>query len=261
MAAAAPTIEGGVEPSTSAAADGEAAPSNAAAAVPNNTVEVEVDVSGTPAAAEAVPIWVEPEVHDEDETMANDAAIAERNNQAEAASVTSNAEAASPQNGAEIVAGIPDILLHREVGAVPRGGGGEAQGRQEGDIVVDAPARVLGGEAESLPLTSSAGGADTTAVFFISWLGLLKRATQTIVAAILPGGDGTTEDKTEGARSRSRSSPGGMQRLGAGWRSYPGAILYRRDVGVVEEFGVPVQKHRRELRCKYNYLIRSKSLL
>lgn len=241
-----PITDGVVVPSI--AADAETAANNATATVPNSTAKAEPDtgIAAVPydaPAAEAAPIPMELE-EQEDEMMADDAAVAQ-------VVVASNAAAAVVSNTAELEAGTADMILpDGDVGAVAGGGGG-AQGvddEEEDDAVGDAAGGVLGGGAE--PLTSASIANNTTATTSTSWLGFLSKAKRAIVAATLPGGGSTTtKDESEGARV----SPEGKQRLGAGWRAYPGAVLYRRDVSVVEEPGVPLgKKNRRALRSMYN---------
>ena len=225
------------------------AANDAAIAVRNNMVEVEVAGNADDAApdsapaAEAVPIQVGPK-EVEEKMVANDAAIAVRNNTAEV-EVAGNADDAVPDDGVRMVADNNDgILLNGEIGAVAggKGGGGGAAARQEEAVMGDAVPGALG---EDIQPPTSAGTTDTTAATSTSWLGWVWKAKRAIVAATLPGGKGTA---TEGETGETPSSPDGKQRLGAGWRPYPGAAPYRRDFGVMEDVGAPGRQNMRALR-------------
>lgn len=220
---------------------------DAAIAVRNNMVEVEVAGNADDAApdsapaAEAVPIQLGPE--EVEEMVDDDAAIAVRNNTAEV-EVAGNADDAVPDDGVGMVADNNNgILLNGEIGVVAGGkGGGGGAARQEEDVTGDAVPGALGEDTQP---PTSAGTTFTTAATSTSWLGWVWKAKRAIVAATLPGGKGTA---TEGETEKTPSSPDGKQRLGAGWRPYPGAAPYRRDFGVMEDVGAPGRQNLRALR-------------
>lgn len=255
----------------SVSVDGQPAPTEATAVdtVPSNTAEVAPDAAGTAAApgnarvAEVAPIRAEPE-HD-DEVVGNNAAVTVHSDRADVA-VASNAAAGVQINAVEMVADIADVLPNGGVQAVAAGvEGGQggappgdddedeerkdedgvdghvvAEGAFGGDTVLE---QVLGGDTAP-PTSAGNAGAGAAEATSTSWLGWLSRAKRAIVAATLPSGDSTmTGYETQGASS----SPDDKRRLGAGWRPYPGAAFYRRDVKVVEDFGMLGKDNRRGL--------------
>ena len=183
--------------------------------------------------------------------------------------VASNAAAVVQSNAVEMVADIADVLPNGGVQAVAAGvEGGQggapprdddededeerkeedgvdgnvvAEGAFGGDTVLE---QVLGGGI-ALPTSAGNAGVGAAEATSTSWLGWLSRAKRAIVAATLPSGDSTmTGYETQGASS----SPDDKRRLGAGWRPYPGAAFYRRDVKIVEDFGMLGKDNRRGSR-------------
>eukprot|EP00752_Nemacystus_decipiens_P018750 g16811.t1 len=220
-----PVLEGNEVPSV--AVDGLVRQSSAttAAVVPNNTPEA--GAGPIPAARE-----------DTDDMIVNDAAVEMRSNQAELVVASNVGAAAAPDIGVGMMAGIADLLPNGEIEAATGDGGeqgGGAQAREKQNVVGDAVEGTFGGDKG--PLTSAdkatADTADTAATTPTSWLGWLSMAKHAIVTAALPRVNSTTDGK--------------RNCLGAGWRPYPGGVLYRRDVGIpaVEgTFGVRGHKNR-----------------
>eukprot|EP00752_Nemacystus_decipiens_P018748 g16809.t1 len=220
-----PVLEGNEVPSV--AVDGLVRQSSAttAAVVPNNTPEA--GAGPIPAARE-----------DTDDMIVNDAAVEMRSNQAELVVASNVGAAAAPDIGVGMMAGIADLLPNGEIEAATGDGGeqgGGAQAREKQNVVGDAVEGTFGGDKG--PLTSAdkatADTADTAATTPTSWLGWLSMAKHAIVTAALPRVNSTTDGK--------------KKCLGAGWRPYPGGVLYRRDVGIpaVEgTFGVRGHKNR-----------------
>ena len=257
---AAPTTEGNLQPSVASEVEVEVASNDAtvtaAIAVPNNTADVEVASIAPAAAPNSAPATeavsstrAEPEYV---KATSNAAAVPVLSIPVEV-EVTSNAAAAAPDNRVEMVHENAGILPNGEVVAVfggEEGGGGGAQAREaEEDIVGDVVRGALVDDTQ--PLTSagmSAAEATTETTSSTSWLGFLWKAKRAIVAATSPSGGSTTADE----REETPSSPDGKRRLGAGWRPYPGAVLYRRDMGVVEDVGGVAGNKKRALRYNRN---------